>query len=172
MGQYIPFERIGELEKKIRNEKEKGKILVMTGGTFDLLHIGHAYFLENCKKYGDILVVNVVNTGRVKFHKRDDVIPRPVHADEYRASMVAKLDSVDYATIHPEHGKSPTIELAILLKPHILVRGEDGWTREGSKEVRDYLGYNVKLKVVRRVQDISSTRLFSSLRINESYALY
>ena len=42
-------------------EERMSKTVVVTPGSFDLLHRNHLIFLENAKKQGDILVVAVKN---------------------------------------------------------------------------------------------------------------
>jgi len=66
---------------------------VVATGTFDLLHPGHIYYLEESGKLGDELFVIVARDANVK-HK-----PRPVIPEEQRRSMVAALRAVDYAVL-------------------------------------------------------------------------
>ena len=66
---------------------------VVATGTFDLLHPGHIYYLEESKKLGDELFVIVARDSNVK-HK-----PRPIIPEEHRLQMVAALKSVDHAIL-------------------------------------------------------------------------
>ena len=51
------------VEKKGRfflGEKERKRIkVVLTGGVFDVLHIGHIFTLNEARKHGDVLVVAI-----------------------------------------------------------------------------------------------------------------
>lgn len=41
----------------IEQYRAEGKRIVLTQGSFDLVHIGHARYCEEAKKHGDILIV-------------------------------------------------------------------------------------------------------------------
>jgi cytidyltransferase-like protein len=50
-------------------EQEVGRKLVLTSGTFDLLHTGHLNYLEKVKQYGDAVIVLLSGDKRVKARK-------------------------------------------------------------------------------------------------------
>lgn len=66
---------------------------VVATGTFDILHPGHLYYLEESKKLGNELFVIVARDVNVK-HK-----PRPVISEDQRLAMVAALKPVDHALL-------------------------------------------------------------------------
>jgi FAD synthetase len=66
---------------------------VVATGTFDILHPGHLYYLEQSKKLGDELTVIVARDVNVK-HK-----PKPIIPEEQRRRMVAALRCVDHAIL-------------------------------------------------------------------------
>lgn len=80
-----------ELPKiRVRHENE---VIVFCAGSFDLTHAGHAIFLEECKKLGDILVVAVGCDANQKKYKGYE---RPILNERIRLKMVASLKPVDY----------------------------------------------------------------------------
>jgi len=66
-------------------------IRVVATGTFDILHPGHLYYLEESRKLGDELYVIVARDANVK-HK-----PKPIIPEDQRLRMVAALKPVDHA---------------------------------------------------------------------------
>jgi cytidyltransferase-like protein len=56
---------------------------VVATGTFDILHPGHIYYLEESRKLGDELWVIVARDANVK-HK-----PHPIIPEEHRLQMVS-----------------------------------------------------------------------------------
>ncbi|NLX49326.1 MAG: FAD synthase [Methanospirillum sp.] len=66
---------------------------VVATGTFDLLHPGHLYYLEESRRLGDELFVIVARDANVK-HK-----PRPVVPEDQRLAMVRALKPVDGARL-------------------------------------------------------------------------
>jgi len=66
---------------------------VVATGTFDILHPGHVYYLEESKKLGDELYVIVARDANVK-HK-----PSPIIPEDQRLEMVAALKPVDHAML-------------------------------------------------------------------------
>jgi FAD synthetase len=66
---------------------------VVATGTFDILHPGHIFYLQESAKLGDELWVIVARDANVR-HK-----PRPVIPEEQRRCMVASLLAVDHAVL-------------------------------------------------------------------------
>src|SRR3989338_11370592 len=86
------YERLSEEEKSLLEKAKDYKLtaksrqhitVVLTGGAFDILHMGHAYTLNEAKKYGDVLVVSIATDELIKNKKG-----KLVHSQEYRAKMV------------------------------------------------------------------------------------
>ena len=90
------FHFLPEGERKLLQEKggvfvlrpeERAKLkVVLTGGVFDILHIGHILTLEEASKHGDVLVVAVAKDEHIRKKNRE-----PIHAQEYRQRMVGSL---------------------------------------------------------------------------------
>jgi rfaE bifunctional protein nucleotidyltransferase chain/domain len=99
--------------------REKGLRLVLTNGTFDLLHVGHVRYLQDARELGDVLVVGINSDVSARGYKGPG---RPVVPQEERAELVAALRCVDYAVIFDE----PTAtELVTALQPEIYAKGGD-----------------------------------------------
>ncbi len=101
----------------------RGEKVVFTNGCFDILHYGHAKYLQQAKAKADILVVGVNSDASVRKLKGS---LRPLISQKFRALMVAALESVDYVVIFPQ--ETP-LEIIKLLKPDVLVKGGD-WKEE------------------------------------------
>jgi D-glycero-beta-D-manno-heptose 1-phosphate adenylyltransferase len=97
----------------------EGKRIVLTNGTFDLLHIGHVRYLQQAAALGDALIVGVNSDRSVRGYKGPG---RPVVPEQERAEIVAALRCVSYVTIFEE----PTaVALVEALKPDIYAKGGD-----------------------------------------------
>lgn len=71
---------------------------VLVGGCFDLIHIGHIYFLEEAKKLGDKLVVLLESDETIKKLKGER---RPIHTQEERKIMLFAIRYVDEVVCIP-----------------------------------------------------------------------
>ena len=89
----IGADKLPSVREQHANEK-----LVLTSGTFDLLHVGHLNYLEQVKKYGDVVVVLLSGDNRVKARKGSK---RPIIPEAQRAQMLDALEYVDYVLIDP-----------------------------------------------------------------------
>jgi cytidyltransferase-like protein len=78
--------------------------LVLTSGTFDLLHIGHLNYLEQIKQHGDVLMVLLSGDNRTNSRKGPS---RPIIPEGERARILSSLRIVDYVFIDPSK-LSPT----------------------------------------------------------------
>lgn len=79
-------------------EKHKSEKIVLTGGTFDLLHVGHLRYLEAVKALGDIVIVMMSGDARTRARKG---VTRPIIPESDRAEMLDALNLVDYVFIDP-----------------------------------------------------------------------
>jgi D-beta-D-heptose 7-phosphate kinase/D-beta-D-heptose 1-phosphate adenosyltransferase len=145
-----------DLKKAVEKQKKEGKRIVFTNGCFDILHAGHARYLNEAKKLGDILVLAINSDASVQSIKGKQ---RPLIPQDERAYVVASLKAVDYVTIFDEDTPLHLIEY---LRPHILVKGGD-WTEEtvvGGEQVKEWGGSVV---IMPQVKGISTTNIIMKI---------
>lgn len=87
----INIEDLQKIRKKYRDKK-----IVFCTGSFDLPHAGHILFFEDCKKYGDILVVSVGCDAIVKINKGNN---RPILNEHIRIKTIDSFKPVDYCLL-------------------------------------------------------------------------
>ena len=112
----IPNDEIGALVKRLRAE---GKTIATLNGSFDLLHAGHLYMIEEASKQADVLIV-ALNTDRsIRQYKSPN---RPICPLQERQAMMAALRWVDYVTSFDE--TDPRALLSVI-KPDVHVNGSE-----------------------------------------------
>ena len=112
----LDFDSALRLRKEIKNNK---KSLTVTNGCFDLLHAGHAYYLEQAAKQGDYLWLFLNSDTSVQSLKGAH---RPIQSETHRAYVMASLESVDAVVIFT----SSRLDKEILaIKPDIYVKAGD-----------------------------------------------
>lgn len=89
----------------------------MATGTFDLLHMGHIYFLKEAKKLGDELSVVVATDSTVRRLKHE-----PVNPEKTRLNLIKELKVVDEAYLGNEKDMYKIVEK---IKPDIIALGYD-----------------------------------------------
>jgi len=110
------FSQITRISKRLREQKRK---IIFTNGCFDILHRGHATYLEKAKELGDILILGLNSDESISRLKGEN---RPINNLEDRAFLTAALESVDYVIPFTE---DTPYELIKNIMPHILVKGAD-----------------------------------------------
>lgn len=152
--------------------KHKGEKIVFCSGTFDLTHVGHILFFEDCKKLGDILVVAVGNDLATRRYKGDT---RPVLNEAIRLKTVDTLKPVDYCIVDsiPTDPELKGNLLAMLfpifdgLRPDIWAINEDAFDKEYRKELAQK--YGMKLHTMDRwcpqeFENISTTKIIDRVK--------
>ncbi len=144
----------------VDDAKEHGETVVMTNGCFDILHSGHATYLEQARELGDRLIVAVNDDDSVKRLKGED---RPVNTLAKRMHMLAALECVDWVV--PFFEDTPT-RLICKLTPQILVKGGDNEPDKipGGQCVREAGG---EVKVLAYVEGVSTTGIIGTIRESE-----
>ena len=90
--------------------------VVLTQGVYDLIHEGHAAYLEKAKSYGDILIVGIDSDELTKLRKGPR---RPIVPQDERINMLLHLRHVDLVTVkEAHHGIGDIIEI---VKPDVMV---------------------------------------------------
>jgi len=145
-----------ELAKITKKLREEGKKVGVTNGVFDILHSGHAMYLENAKKLCDVLVVSINTDKSVKKYKGED---RPIINEKERARMIASLESVDYVTFHSERRMKKTLKM---LKPDFYIKGGD-YSVEKMTSRFVVEAYGGKAVVLPMVEGISTTEMINKI---------
>jgi len=149
----IDFEMLEELGISLKSE---GKRVVFVSGSYDILHVGHARFIEQAGLLGDILVVGIPSDASIRKSKG---VGRPVISQNSRAQTLAYLDSVDFVTIFDTDSVYACLEK---LRPDVFYTVNEEWNK-GYKESSEYkLVKSYKGKVVlgeRQTPNISASLL-------------
>ncbi|UCB58658.1 MAG: FAD synthase [Thermoplasmatales archaeon] len=115
-------------------------VKVMATGTFDLLHLGHIYYLREAKKLGDTLSVVVSTDSTVRRLKHE-----PINTEEIRLNLIKELKIVDEAYLGHE---DDMYEIVDEIKPDIIALGFDQLHDE--KNIKSELKKrNINAKVIR-----------------------
>ncbi len=151
--------------QKIRMDNPSRKIVFCTG-CYDILQSGHAVFFNQCKQFGDILVVGVGRDSVISYLKGPG---RPVNPENNRLYLVAAMQDVDYAVLNDENlsdGKIDFRENMQHLMPDVFVLNEDDTGMAEKKELCKQLG--VSMKFVKRIvppelEPTSTTRIIDKI---------
>lgn len=143
------FEQIGRIAKRLRAQ---GRKIIFTNGCFDILHRGHATYLQKAKELGDILILGLNSDESIKRLKGED---RPINNLEDRAFLIGALESIDFVVPFTE---DTPYELIKLIEPNILVKGAD---YEGKKVVGSDIADEVQL--IEFVAGKSTTNLIEKI---------
>lgn len=115
-------------------------VRVMATGVFDLIHLGHVYFLQEAKRLGDELVVVVATDKTAKKLKHVPITPQ-----DMRLKLVEELKPVDKAVLGYEGDRYKIVKE---LKPDIIALGYD--QKHDEEQIKnDLKKMGMDIKVVR-----------------------
>ena len=136
-------------------------IRIMALGVFDILHLGHLYYLNQAKSLGDELVVVVACDSKGNLTMGE--LGEPIFPEQMRLEIISSLKPVDQAVLNNGRDLYKIIEE---LKPNIIALGYDQkydivkMERELAK-----MGLNVKVKRLRKHPNslLSSSKIIYSI---------
>jgi len=144
-----------ELLPLIEALKNQNKIIVTTGGSFDMLHIGHIKSLQEAKGKGDILIVLVNSDQSIKKYKGPR---RPIIPENQRMEMIAALECVDYVVGFNEVNPKAILEK---IKPNVYCNAAN-WSKIFiEKEVVEK--NNGKIHVLKHQSNISTSDIIKKI---------
>ena len=155
---FIPD--FNELRQVIVDLKRMGYRIVLTQGVYDMIHEGHARYLEKALSYGDILVVGVDSDELTRSRKGPN---RPVVPEKERLQMLAHLRHVSILTVREvKHGLGKLIET---VRPDVLITSSST-SDFGKKEIAVYKKVCGKIVTLPPQAATSTTARVRSLTIS------
>jgi D-beta-D-heptose 7-phosphate kinase/D-beta-D-heptose 1-phosphate adenosyltransferase len=146
----------GALSQLAETLRARGKRIVTINGSFDLLHAGHLYILNEASQQGDVLIVGLNSDRSVRSYKGPD---RPLVPGRHRAEMLLALRMVDYVHVFDE---LDPIAFLREVKPDVHVNGSEyGAECIEAEVVRQGKG---RVHIVERIPDLSTSGLLDSIR--------
>jgi rfaE bifunctional protein nucleotidyltransferase chain/domain len=132
--------------------------IVFTNGVFDILHRGHASYLDQARKLGGSLVVGVNTDASVKMLGKGD--DRPINTEADRQALLAALASVDLVVLFAE--KTP-VALLERVRPDIYVKGGD-YAIDTLEETRLVKSWGGTATAIPFIYERSTTGLLGRIR--------
>lgn len=147
---------------QLGNIKRNDKKLVLVGGCFDIVHIGHLRFLKAAKNSGDLLIVALEPDKKVQTLKGKN---RPINSQQERAELLAALQTVDFVILLPElKTDQDYFSLVKTIKPNILAVTENDPLADKKRQQIKLLGG--KLVVIPKINTPSTSQLTKLLGID------
>ncbi|HEX5309175.1 MAG TPA: adenylyltransferase/cytidyltransferase family protein [Solirubrobacteraceae bacterium] len=147
------LEQLGELAAHL---KGIGLRIVLTSGSFDLVHLGHVKYLAKAKDMGDVLVVGVDGDAKIRARKGQD---RPMVPQDERLEMLAHQRPVDLIYLKGDH--EPRWALIKTVRPDVLVLSTDHSYDEAElAELRELCG---EVQVLERQASVTTSERIRQL---------
>ncbi|OGG27367.1 hypothetical protein A2960_00175 [Candidatus Gottesmanbacteria bacterium RIFCSPLOWO2_01_FULL_39_12b] len=150
-----------KIENLISRLKASKKSIILTGGCFDILHIGHIKFLKEAKKNGDILMVLLESDEKVKLVKGNN---RPYFHQGERAEVLDALQMIDYVILLPPKMIDQDYDQLIMtIKPNMIAVTASDPILNKKKRQAELVGG--KIIVIPFIKTFSSSRLAKFLGV-------
>jgi D-beta-D-heptose 7-phosphate kinase/D-beta-D-heptose 1-phosphate adenosyltransferase len=162
------YERLAKVADGLRAVNRR---IVLTIGSWDLLHIGHVRYLLQAKARGDILIVGVDTDRAIKFYKGP---LRPIVPENERSEMLSYQACVDFITLLDDVDEQGKWQYDLLrkIKPDVFVAVEDSYPQSQLDDIRQHCGELVVLP--RQAENTSTTRMIQNTvkkHLDQMYAL-
>lgn len=124
--------------------------IVLTSGSFDIIHEGHSMYLEAARQFGDFLIVGLDSDEKIRARKGEN---RPVVPQMERLRMVTHQRGVGLVTL--KQTGHPKWALIKAVRPDVLVATEETYTPEEIRELE--AGYCGRVEVLGRMATVSTS---------------
>jgi rfaE bifunctional protein nucleotidyltransferase chain/domain len=131
------------LKKVVKRLKAAGFRIVLTQGVWDLIHEGHARYLQKAKAEGDILIVGVDSDELTRKRKGPR---RPIVPEDERIRMISHLRHVDIITTR--HARDEIGKLIYTVEPDVLIVSQStgDFSKTDKNGYKDVCGKIIDLK--------------------------
>src|SRR5271163_4249963 len=119
-----------KIETTVNALRTLGFKVVLTSGSFDVIHEGHSMYLEAARQFGDFLIVGLDSDEKIRARKGEN---RPVVPQMERLRMVTHQRGVGLVTL--KHTHHPKWALIKAVRPDVLVATEETYTEAEIREL-------------------------------------
>ncbi len=152
------YGRISEIVAALRT---LGLRVVLTSGTFDILHEGHSMYLEAARQFADFLIVGVDSDEKVRRRKGPS---RPAVPELERLRMVTHQRGVGLVTVKP--ADEPRWSLIKAVRPDVLVATAETYTADEIAELEaKYCG---RVEVLDRMATVSTSARLRNVQLRQA----
>jgi rfaE bifunctional protein nucleotidyltransferase chain/domain len=145
-----------DMARTVQHLKGLGLRVVLTSGSFDLIHLGHVKYLARAKELGDVLVVGVDSDAKIRRRKGED---RPLVPEDERLEMLAHQRPVDLIYLKADE---PRWALIKAVEPEVLVLSEDhSYSEQDQQGLLEHVG---RIEVIERQASVTTSE-----RIRQMY---
>jgi rfaE bifunctional protein nucleotidyltransferase chain/domain len=135
--------------------------VVLTSGSFDIIHEGHSMYLEAARRFGDFLIVGLDSDEKIRARKGPS---RPAVPQMERLRMVTHQRGVGLVTL--KHQYHPRWHLVKTVRPDVLVATEDTYTEAEIRELES--NYCGRVEVLERMATVSTSARLRELQLGSS----
>jgi len=148
---------LDQVDSWVETERRAGLRIGFTCGAFDVMHAGHAQYLEEARALCDRLLVAVNSDESIQRYKNP---LRPVNPWNERAFVVAALASCDRVTVLDE---DRPLSLILRWKPDLYIKGGD-YSPSSLKSASTVEAYGGKAVVIPARFGSSTTAMFERIQ--------
>ena len=148
-----------EMTRTVTHLKGLGYAVVLTSGSFDLIHLGHVKYLERAKALGDVLAVGVDSDAKIRRRKGED---RPMVPELERLEMLAYQRPVDLIYLKDDDEQRWALIRAVA--PDVLVLTEDhSYSEQELHELAELCG---RIEVLPRQASVTTSERIRQMYMN------
>lgn len=157
MKKMLTINQAIEVGKRLR---QNGKSIVLAGGFFDILHIGHIKFIENAKKFGDYLFLFLEEDKKSRIKGKN----RPINSQKERAIILSALKDIDFVVLLKKMTNNDIYDNIISqIAPSVIATTYPDPAIE--HKIRQAKLVNGKVEyVIKRISKYSTTRLANLIK--------
>jgi len=156
---------VNESVKLSQRFKRENKKIILAGGCFDILHLGHIKFLEAAKKIDGILFVFVESDETVRKIKGKN---RPINNQDERAKVLSSIRFVDYIIKTPKLITNKDYDkLVTRINPNLIAVTKEGESVKHAQRQAKLIGAKV-IEVIGRIPDKSTSKI-ARIIVKENY---
>jgi D-glycero-beta-D-manno-heptose 1-phosphate adenylyltransferase len=148
-----------EMTRTVAHLKGLGYRVVLTSGSFDLIHLGHVKYLARAKQLGDVLAVGVDSDAKIQRRKGPD---RPMVPEGERLEMLAYQRPVDLIFLKDDGEARWALIKAV--QPDVLVLTADhSYGQDDLQALGEICG---KIEVVERQASVTTSERIRQMYMN------
>jgi rfaE bifunctional protein nucleotidyltransferase chain/domain len=124
-----------ELKKLVDALRALGLRIVLTQGSYDMLHVGHCRYLAKAKECGDVLIVGVDSDAKIKKRKGEN---RPVVCEAERVEILLSQRPVDLLIVKGLDWQP--WGLIRTVQPDVLIATQETYSEEELADLKPICG--------------------------------